>query len=590
MIKIHEITISNFRSFKSTGNKLGKLNSINVMVGKNNVGKTNVLRAIYLFFNPEIYDIPTDRNMIKQMTAGSSKDPTITITVIDDEVVKGKEKTYKIICDLNEANGTSTLLRSSVYSIKTNDPEVKAKLKTGSAIRDYLAKHIKCIYLSTTDADIESQTETLINDLILRYFKKQSSAIRDTIGEFEEKYNQLIKTFENNIEHIETKLSSQFEGMKDMGISPKLSISKDKDITKFLLENIKLQLDDAYIQDIGNKGAGIQRASLIMLSLFLLDEIYTKENKLILLDEPEAFLYPLLVERIKDALEEKATQKKPFQMFLTSHSRDLLKEINNEVYSFNYLYQAREEKEYKRSKNGIEVNKYTVIESFNRKNKYEVLKNYGLLDEINDYEYIIICEGETDKNYLMRILRNEEDIPQIRWSKFSAWSSGEMQQDLPYNFLGKGTGSILHILVYLDQISKVNRKVFVLLDGDKAGKEEAAKIKPSDFRRFDLHVKVLPDNMQIEDMVYDRKEFATRVLAYESALKPYSASYKKVISELSDNKSVVVQTEEFIKGNAIHDTHMEKIKMMISQSLDSANVKDDWILQELKDFFYKETD
>lgn len=590
MITIQEITISNFRSFKSAGNKLGKLNSINVMVGKNNVGKTNVLRAIYLFFNPELYDIPTDRNMIKQMTAGASKDPTITITVKDDEVVKGKEKSYKVVCDLNKANNVSAFSRASVYSIKNADTEVKAKLKNGSSIRDYLAKHIKCIYLSTTDADIESQTETLINDLILRYFKKQSSVIRDTIGEFEEKYNQLIKTFENNIENIETKLSSQFAGMKDMGISPRLSISKDKDITKFLLENIKLQLDDAYIQDIGNKGAGIQRASLIMLSLFLLDEIYTKENKLILLDEPEAFLYPLLVERIKASLEEKATQKKPFQMFLTSHSRDLLKEINNEIYSFNYLYQAREEKEYKRSKSGIEVNKYTIIEPFNRKNKYEVLKNYGLLDAINDYEYIIICEGETDKNYLLNILRNESDIPQIRWSKFSAWGKSEKQMDLPYNFVGKGTSSILPILVYLDQISNVHRKIFVLLDGDQAGKEEAAKIKPNEFKKFELCVKTLPDNMQIEDMVYDRKDFASRVLSYESIMKPFSSSYKKVISELSENKSVVTQTEAFIKGNGIQDTHIEKIKMLISQNLDSADIKDDWILPELKDFFYKESE
>lgn len=111
-----------------------------------------------------------------------------------------------------------------------------------------------------------------------------------------------MQIFADNINNIETSLSEQFSGMKDMGVTPKLSINKSREITEFLLENIKLQLDDSYIQDIGNKGAGVQRASLIMLSLFLLNEIYAKENKIILLDEPEAFLYPLLVKKVKECL------------------------------------------------------------------------------------------------------------------------------------------------------------------------------------------------------------------------------------------------------------------------------------------------
>lgn len=584
MIQIQEIAITNFRSFKSSDNVLKKLNRINVMVGKNNVGKTNVLRAVYLFFNPETYDVSSDRNIIKQLTGGSAKDPRITISVIDDELISGIEKKYKITCDLNKINA----VRSPIYFINSKEPEVKAKFKNSNAIRDYLSGHLKCVYLSTTDADIESQTEALINDLILRYFKKKNTAIRVTIEDFEKQYNELIKTFESNIETIEKSLSNQFDGMEDMGVLPKLSISKNTDITKFLLENIKLQLDDTYIQDIGNKGAGVQRASLIMLSLYLLDEIYTKENKLVLLDEPEAFLYPLLVERIKSALEEKATQKKTFQMFLTSHSRDLLKEINNDIYTFNYIYQKSEEKEYSRSKNGIEVNKYSVIEPFNRKNKYEVLKNYGLLDEINDYEYVIICEGETDKNYLSKILCNENDIPQIRWSKYSSVDMNGRQLELPYDFVGKGAGSVLHNLAYLDKISNVHRKVFVLLDGDKAGKDEAKKICKNKFENCEIKLMVLPDNMQIEDMVYDKEDYVNQVLACESAMKPHSTNFMNVITSLTGKKSVVEQTAQFIEGNAISGTSIEKIKMLISQDLGTVTIKDDWILSELKDFFYND--
>ena len=101
MIKIQNIVISNFRSFKDKENIIKNLEALNVMVGKNNVGKTNVLRAIYLFFNPETYEPISDRNMVKQITGGASKDPKIDIEFIDDELIKGSEKKYRISCNLN---------------------------------------------------------------------------------------------------------------------------------------------------------------------------------------------------------------------------------------------------------------------------------------------------------------------------------------------------------------------------------------------------------------------------------------------------------------------------------------------------------
>ena len=79
MINISEIKIANYRSFKDKGNKISKMNNINVLVGKNNVGKTNVLRAIYLFFYPDNFNALIDRNMIKQLTSGASKNPKISI-------------------------------------------------------------------------------------------------------------------------------------------------------------------------------------------------------------------------------------------------------------------------------------------------------------------------------------------------------------------------------------------------------------------------------------------------------------------------------------------------------------------------------
>ena len=57
MIKVTGIEIRNFRSYKDRENIVTGIKDLNIVVGKNNVGKTNILRAIYLFFNPENYKL-----------------------------------------------------------------------------------------------------------------------------------------------------------------------------------------------------------------------------------------------------------------------------------------------------------------------------------------------------------------------------------------------------------------------------------------------------------------------------------------------------------------------------------------------------
>ncbi|WP_177219812.1 AAA family ATPase, partial [Staphylococcus hominis] len=88
MINIESISISNFRSFKekSFSKNLKQLTSMNIFTGKNNAGKTNILRAIHLFFNPLEYDELKDMHMIKKITGGSSKHPTIEIFFKDDSI------------------------------------------------------------------------------------------------------------------------------------------------------------------------------------------------------------------------------------------------------------------------------------------------------------------------------------------------------------------------------------------------------------------------------------------------------------------------------------------------------------------------
>lgn len=589
MLKIEEIKIANYRSYKENGNEITNLSKINVMVGKNNVGKTNLLRAIYLFFNPASFNPSVDINYIKKITGGASKLPKIDITFSDDEILNSKSdgfKKYTISCNLNKLEK-----KGGVYSLITQNTDIKSKLKSNSDIKNYLEKKIKCVFLSTTDDNIERQSQNLINDLIFKYYQKKNKIIKDSVKKFEESYKQLKDAFSTNISSIEGELSEQFKSMEGFNIEPKFEFDLNKEITKFLMENIKLRLDDNYAQEFGTKGAGVQRASLILITIYLLKEIYTKENKIILLDEPEAFLYPLLEKQIKNKLEQTIANlnnddTSNIQIFMTSHSSTYLNEMSNSNYSFSYLKQKSEKNKYKRSKNQEDINKYTVIETMDRKNRYEVLKNYGLLDNVNDYPYVIVCEGETDRNYIVKLLENQKDIPQIRYGKFSDGIAGK-SKDLNYNYIGSGANSILPILIYLDNVSPVKRSVFVLLDGDKEGKMVQQKIKALEYNNLRMKIHILPNNKVIEDVVFSKEQFANRVVTKIPSLNIEKERFTKIILDLDSNKSIIEQTKKFVEGNSIQETDIGSIKSIISQDLKDENLQKGELYQSLIEFFYQ---
>jgi len=583
MIKINKVTIANFRSYKATGNKINDVKRINLFTGKNNSGKTNILRAIDLFFNPEQYNPKIDMNMVKQITGGATKDPKIKIEFIDNELRREQPLKYTIELDLNVDNENEEQYK--LIGSKTIE-----ELSTKGRIKKHLESKFKCIYLSTTDENLSDQAFALVNDMILKYYKQKNKKIKDSIEEFESNYKNLLSTFEQNIEGLEKDLSKEFELFQknNIDIEPKLKIENNIDISEFLTNNIKLELDDSYSQVIKSKGAGIQRTSLILLSFFLLNEIYKTTNKIILIDEPEAFLYPLLISGLKNSIEESSSRTENSQIFLTSHSREFLTEINNSSYSFYNVEQKSEKKEYKRSSNNVDINKYSIINQFDAKTKFEVLKNYGLLDNINDHESVIICEGKTDRNYLIKILEGKEYRPQIRYERYSDFidnNTESLKKDLEHNFVPSGARAIIPILMYLDRVSEVQRRVFVLLDGDEEGKKVSRTINQNEFKHLNIKKFVIADNKEIEDMVFSKNDFYEKMITISEEFYNRKTEFKDALTSVKPADSFIVCVENFIKTFSLN-IKINEIKHLLSIDLEKHSIQKDWILDDLERFYY----
>jgi 5S rRNA maturation endonuclease (ribonuclease M5) len=303
--------------------------------------------------------------------------------------------------------------------------------------------------------------------------------------------------------------------------------------------------------------------------------------------QPEAFLYPLLVKKVKEVLEKTIVDKNNFQIFLTTHSPDFLREVNNPTYCFVNVEQKKEEATYARSKRDVDINKYSTINPFDKRTKYQVLKNYGLLDEVDDYEDIIICEGRTDKNYLAQIIRDEEFFPQIRYGKYAEGIGTKSGQQLNYDYVGSGASAVLPILAFLDNVSEINRKVFVLLDGDEEGRKVADKIRPNEYRHLEIKVYRLPDNLEIEDVIFSKEDYISGVLEASEDIRERELQFREVIDKLGEGESLIQKTEAFIDLHKLSQ-RIGYIKHELSTNLHSKTLRDEWLLKELRSFFDSE--
>lgn len=575
MINIKEVTILNFRSYRNTGNKIENVKRINVFTGENNSGKTNLLRAINLFFNPDFYDKKNDMNRVKKITGGQNKHPKITIKFEDDSVPTGS---YTISLKFN-TDGT--------YMYESKDTPSKIK-----SIEKFIKDKFRCIYLGVADETISKQAYQLINNMLFEFYKKKSNNVRKTVEEFEEKHGKLMKVFEDNLAAIQSDLAKEFEIFTKHGmpIAPKLRVSKESKLFEFLEDKIELEIDDNYSQKIMFKGAGIQRATVIMLSYFLLNEINVNKTNIMLLDEPEAFLYPSLITKLKRKIE----AFEGIQSFFTTHAREFISSearASKGVYALYNISQVTESKEYKRSSNEFDIIKDSIIEAYTSKIYGRVLKKYGLLDNVDDFENIIICEGETDYNYIKSILEDQQIRPQIRYSKYSinineisTYSKGTFE----YKFFPSGVGAIIPILIFLDTVSEVSRNIMIVLDGDDAGKETEKKINSSisQFKKFKIEILILPTGKEIEDMVFKKEELIELILEKSPGIKEYESGFREAMDRMNEKNSYMQVVKNFISTyNITESEYRLKRELSISEAVKNSEINAEWFKDKYISFF-----
>jgi len=399
---INRIEISYFRSLYKID--LRGVKDLNIISGSNDAGKSNVLKALNLFFNgftdwSQTIDFYSDINKSRLMEVRS-------------ESVKGKQIIW-IAITFDTPDSYSGSLPSSVrvkkkwdrYNEERVDTNIDTKEKHGDLPS---SESVANRFLSRFLNKIEFEYIPAVRDEEFR--RHLLRRLQDHILETQEGDEKLSETVSNLADHIDpriNKLRKDFERIT--GIES--SISPPDDITSlFQAFNVSTSYGDDHQVPLEQRGDGIQSQYL----LSVLRHICSTDNKYHIwaFEEPENSLEYRRVKGLSEDLKDDCSDS---QIFVTTHSPALIN-IEGEGYEILRAYKEDENTQISnvfdselKEDIGIEKIKSDTYEDY----KSKVEKIEKLEEEIEKVEdsnrHEIIAEGKTDAKILKKAFEKRVD-------------------------------------------------------------------------------------------------------------------------------------------------------------------------------------
>lgn len=429
-MKIRKIRIHNFRSIKDQEITLG---DYSILLGENNAGKTNIIRALRIFYENDLkFDSKVDFPKFKTDDQESWIEIDFLTTTEEQANLK------------DEYKSTDNILKVRKF-LKSDDKErVKANqsnifgYENGTLSNNlfYGAKNISeskignVIYipeLSKVDDSLRMSGPSPLRDMInfvITKIAKKSASFSKLEKDFEE-FNSVFKTEDTegfSVQNLEQDINNE---IKEWNIQFGLKVNplQPNDIVKNLVSHF---IKDGFLNNeevkIDSFGQGLQRHliyALIKLSTKYNDDI-KKEKKefspdftFILFEEPEAFLHPSQQEKMNTSLQLLAKDDEQ-QILITTHSPIFVSKNTDNIPSLIRVKRDGESKIFQLYKEQVE----TLFD-----------QNTGMhqmfLDKLNDSS----VDEVVKKKIRDKKLANESDDLEIKLKeesfKYFLWIDGE---------------------------------------------------------------------------------------------------------------------------------------------------------------------
>lgn len=371
-MKLERIMISNFRSIEDIELPIKAINGsyCTVLVGKNEAGKSNILKAINTLFQKEQWTQDTKEHKRKPEVSSdySTKDEDYYICAGYSmsanekiEVIKHFEREYTNAKIVKFKNNLSIMdLINTVYDEVLHDYTLGEE-QAGKKKWDYEEKigqyeFIQNVYLKDKVFSLQGeekdllQIQDLIEDILWQYIPKIPKIdcqmwsykeeyllpprinLKDFFGnpdiclplrnlfylsgikEIEKIYKQIIdqpKQINSLLAEVSKKATLNFKKNWKVFEEVVFSLYKDGDNLEISIKDKSSSVVEYTMEE---RSEGFKRFVTILLMLSIGDK---KSQKIILLDEPDAFLYPSSAKQLRDVLVEMG---KNSIIFYSTHS------------------------------------------------------------------------------------------------------------------------------------------------------------------------------------------------------------------------------------------------------------------------------
>jgi len=510
-MKILKCIISNFRAIEGTVTFY--FYDYNVIVGKNDVGKSNLLKALDLFLNenetvPDIQNFNSGESKVEiELSFSMQKQPEQpeTTIIIDENIpttfkkeelldkegalsikkvwdtsaskikpkwyIKRKIYNNNDFLNMNERDLIKLCRSLSIATNKGNGEEFN-NCEKRQKLREYnQSNDIPFGYEYEELSTIGNSRSKFIYDAIKKilprfeYFKADSS-LADSDKSIQNHFKELSenKLEECGVAQIQDKVKIEIESVL-LKITDKINqvvLNEEKvkpeikfDWSNFLKIGFVTQNGDNIIP-LNFRGDGFRRITMMSYFEYLAEENKEEHQNIIFgFEEPETFLHPSAQEQLFDKLINMV--ENDYQILVTTHSPIIVANSNRE----NIIHISRENNKFTLNQKRIDISLIVKDLGISVKNQF--------IQEFENCKMLILVEGIDDVNafkYIAQIYKDNSSID----NSFD-------DLGIILIFIG-GCEQIKH-WVALDLLKKLDKPFFIIQDSDKKNANDTSENKSS---------------------------------------------------------------------------------------------------------------